>query len=61
VSEDDTPELRLRLGFEDEKTVIAALDSLLDLQPGYEDEVLWSVVRHCHLGIARHLLCEKRW
>jgi ankyrin repeat protein len=61
VSEDDTPERLLRLGFGDEKTVIAAMDLLLNLQPGYEDQVLWSLVRHNHLALLQHLLCDKGW
>ena len=32
-----------------------------DLRPGYNDQLLWSVVRHDLLSLARHLLCEKKW
>jgi ankyrin repeat protein len=61
VSEDDTPHRRLRLGFSSPAAVIAALDVLLNLHPGYEDVVLWSVVRHGHLDLAEHLIRHKHW
>lgn len=32
-----------------------------DLRPGYNDQLLWSVVRHDLLSLAWHLLCEKKW
>ncbi|KAJ5819503.1 hypothetical protein N7474_005094 [Penicillium riverlandense] len=61
VSEDDTPHRRLRLGFGDMHQIIKALDLLLTLQPGYEDAVLWSSIRHGHLAITRHLIEGKGW
>lgn len=61
ISEDDTAERRLRLGFGDARAVIAALDLLLTLQPGYEDQVLWSAVRHNHLSLVQYLVLGKGW
>lgn len=51
VSEDDGPERRLRPGFGNFDCVRDALNLLLDLQPGYEEVLLWSAVRHDHIDI----------
>jgi hypothetical protein len=56
VSEDDGHERRLRLGFKDTDKILDALRLLLDLQPGYEDNLLWSAVRHDHMDIVKYLL-----
>lgn len=61
VSEDDGPERRLRPGFEDTNKVLDALRLLLDLQPGFEDVLLWSAVRHDHVDIVKYLLDDLGW
>ncbi|CZR65152.1 uncharacterized protein PAC_15052 [Phialocephala subalpina] len=61
LSEDDGPERRLRPGFENFDKVRDALSLLLELQPGHEDEILWSAVRHDHIDIVRYLLEELLW
>lgn len=61
VSEDDTAERRLRRGFGDMGQIIAALELLLQLQPGYEERLLWSVVRHNHVALAQFLITQRRW
>lgn len=61
ISEDDGPERRLRPGFEDPEKTIDAVRLLLDLQPGYEDVLLWSAVRHDHLDVVRFLLEDLGW
>ncbi len=61
VSEDDGPERRLRPGFRDCENVREALDLLLELEPGYEDVVMWSAVRHDHIEIVTYLLEDLGW
>jgi ankyrin repeat protein len=61
VSEDDTEKRRRRLGFGDPKVILAALDHLLTVQPGFEDIVLWSVIRHGHSQMLEHLVVSKGW
>ncbi|KAF4637985.1 hypothetical protein G7Y89_g86 [Cudoniella acicularis] len=61
VSEDDGPERRLRFGFENDGKVMGALKLLLNLQPGYDNLVLWSAVRHGHLYITRYLIETAGW
>lgn len=61
VSEDDGPERRLRLGFGDFDSIREALDLCLEIQPGYEDVVLWSAVRHDHVAIVKYLLEDLGW
>jgi len=40
---------------------VDTMTELPDLRPGYNDQLLWSVVRHDLLNLVRHLLCEKKW
>ncbi|PMD31609.1 ankyrin [Hyaloscypha variabilis F] len=61
VSEDDGPERRLRPGFESFDKIRDALDLLLELQPGHEDILLWSAVRHDHVEIVQYLLEHRRF
>ena len=61
VSEEDSPQRRLRTGFCDTKAVILALDYLLSQQPGYGGILLWSTIRHDHLSLAQHLIDQKQW
>jgi ankyrin repeat protein len=61
ISEDDGPERRLRPGFEDSDKVIDAIRLLLELQPGYEDVLVWSAVRHDHADIVKFLLGDLGW
>ncbi|KAG4434206.1 hypothetical protein IFR05_010307 [Cadophora sp. M221] len=61
VSEDDGPERRLRLGFGDLDSIREALDLCLELQPGHEDVVMWSAVRHDHVEIVKYLLEDLSW
>jgi ankyrin repeat protein len=61
VSEDDTEKRRRRLGFGNPKVILAALEHLLTAQPGFEDIVLWSVVRHGHYQLLEHLVLSKGW
>lgn len=66
MSEDDGPERRLRLGFASFEDIREALDMLLDIQPGYEEVLFWSAVRHDHIEIVRYLIglgwnIETRW
>ena len=61
VSEDDGPERRLRPGFELFDSIKDALVLLIDLQPGFEDILLWSAVRHDHLDIVKYLIDDLEW
>lgn len=61
ISEDDGPERRLRLGFEDSEKVVDAIRLLLELQPGFEDILIWSAVRHDHIDIVKFLLEDLGW
>jgi len=61
VSEDDGPERRLRLGFGDFSSIREALDLCLELQPGYEEVLMWSAIRHDHVDIVNYLLEDLEW
>lgn len=61
LSEDDGPERRLRPGFETFEKIQNALVLLLDLQPGFEDVVLWSAVRHDHIDVVKYLVGDLGW
>lgn len=61
VSEDDGPERRLRLGFRDFDDIRNALNLLLELQPGYEEILMWSAVRHDHASMVLYLIEELGW
>ncbi|KAH7343045.1 hypothetical protein BKA65DRAFT_303638 [Rhexocercosporidium sp. MPI-PUGE-AT-0058] len=61
VSEDDGPERRLRLGFGDFDSIREALDLCLELQPGFEDVLMWSAVRHDHVDIVKYLVEDLSW
>ena len=61
VSEDDSPQRRLRHGFHSENQILSAFQYLLCRQAFDKDLLLWSTIRHDHLTLTQYLINRNEW
>ena len=61
LDEDDGVRRRVRKGFGSRARIITALEKLLVLQPGFDEDAFASVIRHGHVHLAAHCLATLDW